>query len=105
VAQPVASVGCIGTGSWSRSLPETLTESDQERPDADLKSPVKTLRVPGPQSPVTWGPLRYQPDQASSQGFLERLPRELLFLPGVERHYAIGMVDGPESRARRGARA
>src|SRR5918994_4262091 len=49
--------------------------SDQEWSDPDLMSPVTTLRVPGPQSPVTWGPLRHEPYQAPCQLSSSLVPR------------------------------
>ena len=39
--------------------------SSEERPDPQLMSPVKTLRVPGP--------LRHQPHQTPGKGFFERV--------------------------------
>jgi hypothetical protein len=52
--------------------------SREEWPDADLTSPVKTLRAPGP--------LRHHPDQTPRQRFLERLAGEDLLCRRVPCH-------------------
>ena len=57
---------------------ETFENSAEERPDADLMSPVPAHAG----SPSAWGPLHHQPHQTPGQPFLERpalerLPRRI----------------------------
>ena len=44
-------------------------------------------------SPVTWGPLRREPDQTPGEVYFEHLPAGLLFLWEMERDHPAGMVD------------
>lgn len=46
--------------------------TDRERFDAQLMSPDKTRRVPGPSSPVSLHPLHHQPHQTPGKPFLQR---------------------------------
>jgi hypothetical protein len=57
--------------------------------------------VPGPQSPVTWGPLRHQPHQTPGERLFQRPAGELVSLRAIPRHHplAAGMVDVPPARA------
>jgi hypothetical protein len=58
-------------------------------------------------SPVTWGPLRYEPHQAQGERFLDRATVKGLLLRGMERDHprAVGLVDVPGARAAAGGQA